>query len=125
VRFDYVGGNNTPIKEMWKYPIDLHGKQKPKNSFYICNQVNSCLRMKNGVIYPCNTIACIEHFNGYFNTKLEVTEKDYININGVKNIGEIYDFLITHKPFCKYCNRRGVVFGIKYGTSKKEITEWV
>ena len=125
VRFDYVGGSNTPIKEMWKYPIDLHGKQKLKNSFYICNQVNSCLRMKNGIIYPCNTIACIDHFNGYFNTKLAVTEKDYININDVKSIDEVYDFLIAPKAFCKYCNRKGVVFGIKYGVSKKEITEWI
>jgi MoaA/NifB/PqqE/SkfB family radical SAM enzyme len=125
IKFDYVGGSNTPVKEMWKYPIDLHGKQKFKNSFYICNQVNSCLRIKNGVIYPCNTIACIEHFNSYFNIKLEVTKKDYININNIKSIDEIYDFLIEPKPFCKHCNRGGVIFGIKYGASKKEITEWI
>jgi hypothetical protein len=125
IRFDYVGGATTPVKEMWKYPIDLHGKQKLKNSFYICNQVNSCLRMKNGAIYPCNTIACIEHFNGYFNTKLEITGQDYININNVKSIDEVYDFLIRPKPFCRYCKRGGVVFGIPYGSSKKEITEWI
>jgi hypothetical protein len=81
--------------------------------------------MKNGKIYPCNTIQCIEHFNTYFNKNLEVTEKDYIEIDKVKNIDEIYDFLITPKPFCRYCNRKGIVLGILWGVSQKEITEWV
>ena len=124
VKFDYAGGKNTPVKSMWKYPLDLTGHQPLNRSFNICNQVNSCVRMKDGKIYPCNTIACIEHFNKYFGKNLKVTEDDVIEINKVKNIGEIYEFLIKPKPFCKYCNRRGVVFGIKYGLSKKEITEW-
>lgn len=124
VSFDYVGGANTPVKAMWKYPLDLQGRQSVKTGFNICNQVNSCIRMKNGMIYPCNTIACIEHFNRFFNVKLEVTEADYIDINKVDTIEEIYDFLIRPKPFCKYCNRKGVVFGIPWKVSRKEITEW-
>jgi MoaA/NifB/PqqE/SkfB family radical SAM enzyme len=125
ITFGYLGGDGEPVKEMWKYPLDLLGQQKLKNSFMICNQVNSCIRMKNGRIYPCNTIPCIEHFNSFFGKNLEVTEKDYIEIEKVKSIDEVYDFLIAPKPFCKYCNRKGVVFGIKWAISKKELSEWV
>jgi MoaA/NifB/PqqE/SkfB family radical SAM enzyme len=125
VEFDYVGGNSTPVKAMWKYPLDMEGKQPLSRSFNICNQVNSCIRMKNGKIYPCNTIACIEHFNGYFNQNLKITENDVIEIENINNIHEIYEFLIKPKPFCKYCNRKGIQFGIEWGVSKKDITEWV
>jgi hypothetical protein len=110
---------------MWKYPLDPEGKQPLSHSFNICNQVNSCIRMKNGKIYPCNTIACIEHFNKFFDKCLEVTKDDVIEIENVNNIREVYEFLIKPKPFCKYCNRRGIQFGIEWGISKKEITEWV
>ncbi|MDR3116105.1 MAG: radical SAM protein [Treponema sp.] len=125
VRLDYVGGSKTPIKAMWKYPLDLAGKQPLSRSFNICNQVNSCIRMKEGKIYPCNTIACIEHFNRFFGKNLEVTKDDSIEIRNVTSIHEIYAFLIKPKPFCKYCNRAGIQLGIPWGVSKKEITEWV
>jgi MoaA/NifB/PqqE/SkfB family radical SAM enzyme len=125
VKFDYVGGSSTPIKAMWKYPLDLAGKQPLSRSFNICNQVNSCVRMKEGKIYPCNTIACIEHFNTFFGKNLEVTKGDIIEIENVNTIHEIYEFLIRPKPFCKYCNRAGIQFGIEWGVSKKEINEWV
>jgi MoaA/NifB/PqqE/SkfB family radical SAM enzyme len=124
ITFDYVGGSDVPVKSMWKYPLDVEGKQPLSRSFNICTQINRCITMKDGKIYPCNTIAGIEHFNKYFNKKLEVTEGDVLELDKVKSINEIYEFLHTPKPFCKYCNRMGVVFGIKYGQSKKEIMEW-
>ncbi|GHT59155.1 hypothetical protein FACS1894109_14550 [Spirochaetia bacterium] len=125
VKFDYVGGSNTPVKAMWKYPLDMEGKQSLSRSFNICNQVNSCIRMKDGKIYPCNTIACIEHFNDYFDKKLEVSADDIIEIKNVNNINEVYEFLIKPKQFCKYCNRKGIQFGIEWGISKKDINEWI
>jgi MoaA/NifB/PqqE/SkfB family radical SAM enzyme len=125
IKFDYVGGSDVPVKSMWKYPLDIEGKQPLSRSFNICTQINRCITMKDGKIYPCNTIAGIEHFNKYFNKKLEVTVDNVLELDKVKNINEVYKFLHTPKPFCKYCNRRGVVFGIQYGPSKKEITEWV
>jgi MoaA/NifB/PqqE/SkfB family radical SAM enzyme len=129
VMFDYVGGSDVPVKAMWKYPLDLEGAQPLARSFNICTQVNRCITMKDGYIYPCNTIAGIEHFNARFNTKLEkkleLTADDVLELNTVKNINEVYEFLSKPKPFCRYCNRKGVVFGIPYGQSKKELSEWV
>jgi len=124
VKVDYVGGNDVPIKTMWKYPLDTEGKQPLSRSYDICSQINRCITMKDGKIYPCNTIAGIGHFNKYFNKNLEITADDILEIYKVKDVNEIYNFLYTAKPFCKYCNRKGVMFGIKYGGSKREIEEW-
>ena len=125
IKFGYVGGNDVPIKSMWKYPLDLYGKQKLKASYNICSQINKCVTMIDGIIYPCNTIAGIKHFNKYFNTNFEVTSGDILKLHEVENINEIYEFLHTPKPFCKYCKRKSLILGIKYGVSKKDITEWV
>jgi MoaA/NifB/PqqE/SkfB family radical SAM enzyme len=124
LRFDYVGGSNAPVKLMWKYPLDIYGKQPLNRSYNICTQINRCITMEDGLVYPCNTIAGIKHFNKYFNMNLEVTSKDVLDLHIVKDINEMYNFLYTSKPFCKYCNRHGVEFGIKYGNSKKDIGEW-
>lgn len=48
VDFDWVGGSDIPVKKMWKYPINLKGQVSLRNSFKICSQINSCVRMKNG-----------------------------------------------------------------------------
>jgi MoaA/NifB/PqqE/SkfB family radical SAM enzyme len=124
VRFDYVGGNDVPVKSMWKYPLDIEGKQPLKRSYHLCTQINRCVTMKDGIIYPCNTIAGIEHFNRYFNKHLAVSPHDILELRKVKDIHEVYEFLYTPKPFCKYCNRQGVEFGINYGNSKRDISEW-
>jgi MoaA/NifB/PqqE/SkfB family radical SAM enzyme len=124
VKFDYVGGSDVPVKSMWKYPLDIEGKQTLGRSYKICTQINRCVTMKDGIIYPCNTIAGIEHFNKYFNKNLEVSPEDILELSRVKDIQEVYEFLYSPKPFCKYCNRKGVKFGITYGNSKKDIGEW-
>lgn len=77
-------------------------------------------------IYPCNTTACIEHFSSYFHKNLNlIPGKDYLELEKVKDIQEVYQFLITPPPFCKYCNRAGVTFGHDWEVSKKNISEWV
>ena len=125
VEFDWVGGKDTPVKKMWKYPIDLTGKVSKWNSFMICSQVNTCMRMKNGKIYPCNTTACIEHFNKYFNKDIKlIPGKDFLELEKVKDIQEVLEFLITPPHLCRYCHRTGVTFGYDWEVSKKDISEW-
>jgi MoaA/NifB/PqqE/SkfB family radical SAM enzyme len=124
VKIDYVGGSDVPVKSMWKYPLDVEGKQPLSRSYAICTQINRCITMKEGKIYACNTIAGIGHFNRYFDKKLQVTDEDVLELHNVKDVKEIYEYLYTPKPFCRYCNRKGLVLGIKYSGSKREITEW-
>ncbi|MHB9291505.1 hypothetical protein Holit_00582 [Hollandina sp. SP2] len=57
VRFDYGGGSDVPVKSMWKYPLDMGGKQPLSRSYAICTPINRCVTMKDGITYPGNTIA--------------------------------------------------------------------
>jgi len=124
ISVSYVGTDNVPKKKMWKYPLDVKGTQPLRRSFNICSQVNNCSILRDGKIFPCLVTAYINHFNDYFGQELRLSEGDFINIYDVIDIREIYNFFITPHPFCKYCNRKGVQFGIKYGISERVISEW-
>jgi MoaA/NifB/PqqE/SkfB family radical SAM enzyme len=121
----YFGGTDKSIKQMYCVPIDLTGTQNNKDSFKKCFRSNTCIQLQDGKLFTCQIIPYIKHFNKYFNQNLEITENDYIDIYKAKNIEEILHFLSTPIPFCRYCNVNKTVYGIEWGISKKEISEWV
>ena len=110
---------------MHKIPLNLNGTEDIRTSFELCYKSNYCIMLDEGKIYTCSTIPYIKHFNKYFGTNLEVSENDYIDIYSVENVEEIFDFLCKPMPFCRYCNVKGLVYNIKWGKSKKEISEWI
>ena len=91
----FQGGNRVVLGH---HCLDLQGKQDIKNNFQICHRGNTCITLKNGRFFTCIMPAHIEHFNKYFNEKLEVTYCDYIDIYKAKNINEILNFLVTPPP---------------------------
>jgi MoaA/NifB/PqqE/SkfB family radical SAM enzyme len=111
-------------KTMYKFPFDIEGKQNAEESFKKCFHSNTCIFLEDGKLYTCPMIPTIKHFNQYFNKKLEVSEKDYIDIYKAQNIKEILDFLCHPVPFCRYCRVNDVQNGLAWGVSKKEISEW-
>lgn len=117
--------NGDVIKNMWKRPFDLEGKQDADKSFRLCISANRCATFKNGKIFPCPTCAHIEHFNNKFGTALEVTERDYVDVYKAKSIDDVYDFLCHSVPFCRYCKSEDMSFGIKWHKTKGEISEWI
>jgi organic radical activating enzyme len=112
-------------KRMQKRPFDLEGKQNIEENIKICHMANNCIQLREGKLFTCVEIAYISIFNEYFNQKMEVTEKDYIDIYKVKNKKEIVNFLNKPVPFCRYCNIVGIEQGIAWRRSKKEISEWI
>ena len=126
VSLEYWGeSNNTPIKSMWKFPFDLNGTQDLEHSWNYCSEANNCIRLIDGKIYPCATISSIRHFNKYFNTNMVVSKDDVLVVDDIRNLDEILTFLSTPPPFCRYCKRKDITTGLKWGISKKEISEWV
>ena len=83
-----------------------------------------CTTLRNGKIYLCPIVANIHIINKHFNTKFNVSEKDYIDIYKVKNIKEILKFLHKKIPFCRYCDFSKPSIAI-WTISKKELSEWV
>jgi MoaA/NifB/PqqE/SkfB family radical SAM enzyme len=118
-------GNNAPIKNMWTRPLDLNGTQDLEHSWKYCHEANNCIRLENGMIYPCVTIYSVRHFNKYFDTNMVVSPDDVLELDSVRNLDEILTFLSTPKPFCRYCKRKDITTGLKWEISKKEISEWV
>jgi MoaA/NifB/PqqE/SkfB family radical SAM enzyme len=106
-------------------PIDVEGKQDGLYNFQNCQYPNDyCITLRDGKLYTCCILAHAKIFNEYFNQNLEITANDYIDIYKAKDIQEILNFLCKPIPFCKYCNVKKFVYGIKWYVSKKEISEW-
>lgn len=110
-------------KEWIKYTLDPEGNQYYVNSSDWC-AVKNCATLKKGKLYTCCTVAHIEHFNKYFNTNLEVTPYDYVDIYKVHNMRALENALSKPIPFCRYCKTANHEKGV-WAPSKKEISEWI
>ncbi|GHV72928.1 hypothetical protein AGMMS49940_02300 [Spirochaetia bacterium] len=86
--------------------------------------INTCVQLIDGKLYTCIVIAYMKYFNKYFNKKLTVGDNDSIDIYKVKTKEELFEFLAKPVSFCKYCNIKNTVFGLEWGVSKKDISEW-
>ncbi|MDR2521860.1 MAG: 4Fe-4S cluster-binding domain-containing protein [Spirochaetaceae bacterium] len=124
VDFAGLGASSSRKMNMFRWAIDVKGKQNYKLNFSACWVSNECITLRNGKLYSCGIFPFIEHFNKQFGTKLEVTERDYIDIYKAKNIDEILDFMATPIPFCRHCNLKKVTYGHEWRVTKKEISEW-
>jgi hypothetical protein len=118
-------GNTNNIKIWNKVPLDINGKQNIVKNFRICYGANFCVNLENGKLATCPIPFVIKHFNKYFNQNIPVMMNDYIDIYKVKTVDEIFDYLRKPIPICAYCNLKGIIYGVKWFVSKKEITEWV
>jgi MoaA/NifB/PqqE/SkfB family radical SAM enzyme len=119
VEYDTVGDR---VFKHWVF--DLEGKQDIEKTFKQCSLSSSCPIFRDGKVFPCFYCAFAYRFNNYFGDKLIITDKDYLELDKVKNIREIVDFLYKPVPFCKYCDISHIVYGQKWAPSKREISEW-
>lgn len=126
VAFSYYGNTDVVEKTMQCIPLDLEGKQDARDSFLRCSRANRCVSLDNGKIYTCSLIPYVKYFNKQFGKDLALTPKDYIDIyEEAESIDDVLDFVCKPMPFCRYCNIKGMTGNIKFGISKKEITEWI
>lgn len=83
-----------------------------------------CIFLANGKLSPCGAPFTNRHFNRYFGKEyFKISRRDYIDIYKAKDIQEIFRFLSRPIPFCRYCRPKRCY--IEYGTSKREMTEWI
>lgn len=122
VKFQFFG--NVPLSGWIHKKMDLEGNRFENCSFMYCANANMCPVLRQGKLYPCPTIAHIYKFNEAFQTKLMVTDKDYIDIHKVKDVDEIMRFLAKPVPFCRYCNTPGYTKE-EWGISQKLMDEWI
>jgi hypothetical protein len=125
VKFNCHEDTDKVIKDMNMIPLDLNGTQNKNDSFRLCFAANRCINLRNGRLSTCSTCATISIFNNYFNTNLQESEADSIDIYRAKDIDVILDFLRKPIPFCRYCISRETITHLPWHRSKREISEWV
>lgn len=125
VSLEYYGSTGEITKTLYKMPMDIHGTQDSKKSFWNCYHANTCPILMEGKMYPCTILPNIVHFNKKFDLSLETEKKDYLDIYKVESQDDLLQFLSTPKPFCRYCRTTERSFGHKWELSKQAIDEWV
>ncbi|MDR0683861.1 MAG: radical SAM protein [Spirochaetaceae bacterium] len=109
-----------------RLPKDIQGRQDINENFKLCVVSNFCIFLRDGKLATCCLPLIADRFNKYFHQNMLRTAKnDYVDIYGVKNIGEILDFLCKPIPFCRYCKIKDWEVGVEWGVSKKHIAEWI
>ena len=124
VNYSYNSRTGKVLKTLYKMPMDIAGRQDPKKSFWNCFHANTKPLLMEGRLYPCTIIPNVSHFNKKFFTNMEHEKNDYLNIYDVKDIMELFSFLNTPKPFCRYCKTHERTFGSPWERSKQDINEW-
>ncbi|MCI5933899.1 MAG: radical SAM protein [Lachnospiraceae bacterium] len=123
IEFDYMRMSDDECT-FSKMPLDIKGSQDAYTSFTNCDMANQCHQLREGKVYTCSVIGCIQHFNKKFNQNLEVTEDDYVDIYQVKNKKQMLEKLAKPAPFCRYCNVQNRKENLRHEISKKEMSEW-
>ena len=126
VMFQFFAGTGEVCKTMYHKPLDFHGLQDPRFSFFDCyHGMGGCAQLYQGKLYMCAIVAYIKYFNEYFGKNLKVHPNDFIDIYD-ENLTDkdIFEFLSKPIPFCRYCMISQCSFGHKWRQSNREITEW-
>ena len=115
---------DTPRK-MYLTPIDVTGSQDAKDKFNNCWHRSDCPKeIRDGKVWGCLLASHVHHFNQYFNENIEISEKNYIDLNTVNHFDEIVDFLNKELPICRYCKWNYGKENEKWEKSQKKIEEW-
>lgn len=123
VALKYFGRSGYVQKTQYSLPLDLSGKQNPKESFQNCFMARQCYTLRNDVLYPCPIAACIERFNSAFASDIPLTPADGGNIY-TETAEQILDKLSFPIPMCAYCKSKDRTYGNKWGRSERMIDEW-
>lgn len=127
---EYVKNKNVTVKTyVVKNEFVYHGMNEKGNnnwvkSYYKCRDGGYCLQVRNGKIYPCNTMAYVDILNYKFGTHFSVDGKSYLEIDSIKSSKDIIHFRRSAKRVCKYCNiecRKTY----SWDFSKQERKEWI
>jgi len=125
VPFEFYGDTGEVQKTSYKMPMDIDGRQDPVNSFWTCYHANNCCFLEEGRLFTCTIAPTVHIFNKKFGTHMELEPEDYLDIYNTQSAEEVYRFLSTPKPFCRYCMTGKRTFGHPWERSKQEMSEWL
>lgn len=125
IRYGYLGSSEGG-RSLWHYPLDLLGTQIANESFKYCRNANVCHTLENGRMYTCSIAPFIDDFNKYYETDLNLSDEDGIDIHQAGLTGErLLKRLAEPMPFCRYCDVKNRTYDHLWELSKKDIKEWI
>jgi hypothetical protein len=125
VIFEHSRGTEKFPRYSYKKTLDIEGNQNPIESFTGCFGDNMYPLLMEGKLYGCTVAPNVRHFNKRFGTDMQLEGGDFLDIHRVEKVSELFTFIGSPKPFCRYCDVRNRSFGHKWERSKQEISEWV
>lgn len=122
----YYGKGNDKIKESdiisnFHTCLSLN-KGKWRDELNCYNQY--CWFLKKGNIYKCPYPALIDDLSKKYNVEYDVTERDYIELNQIKNGWEVIKQLSKPIDFCMYC-RNGCKSYRWNNTNKPKLSDYI
>ena len=112
-------------KSLYSFKLSEYGGQPIEPNFYRCEMANSCINLSHGKLYTCVFPPYVHHLNKYFNTKFCVSKNDGIDIYKANSGREIMEKLARPIPFCRYCEVSKREYGLPYGISSRDKSEWI
>ena len=116
--------DQTSKNEFFRYVIDETGSQDAVQSFIHCSDANNCLFLYKGRMYPCGAGAHFRIFDQYYQSGMELTDEDSVDIYKVRGGWELLMEMAKPVPMCRYCVISGRKETFTWGHSKKDKNEW-
>jgi hypothetical protein len=136
IEYQYMGDSGDVTKTMCRFPL-LPNTMSEEMTFVMnstihfiqcyarIGQANNCIVLKNGKLSTCARIQTIHLLNKCFGVNYPISKYDTIDIHEAKSRDEIYNFLASPTPFCRFCNTENITFGHKYRSSECSMAEWI
>ncbi len=105
----------------FRFPLDPAKRQSVRRAHLTCFNYG-CLSIIGDRLYPCSISACIELLNNRYGTNFEHKKGDYLSIDEITDVKQIYRLRNRPVPFCAYCMKP---VPTTYSTSRREQSEWV
>lgn len=96
----------TPYRtEFFRVPLDIEGTHGPRLMHEACRNVDNCVNLREGRLYPCGRVACMEPFIEHYGLqdRLKVSSADYMSIYDDRQPWEYMDFLTHPILWCSHC----------------------
>ncbi|MCM1337179.1 MAG: radical SAM protein [Candidatus Amulumruptor caecigallinarius] len=117
-----VYGDRGRHGTFFKFGLDPTGKQDASLSHFRCFN-RGCLTVTEGKLFGCATSAFIGRLNAVSQEQFNLTEKDYISLDGLTDVKQVKRFINHAVPFCRYCVTPHKV--VPYGPSRRDPSEWI
>jgi len=120
--FHKVNIKIPPVITSFNQFLNINGDSDPQESFQSCRSRYMCPFLRDGRLYTCAFAPHVNIFNQYFDQKIPVTEKDYLDIYDDITAEDVLAFLKKPTPLCRFCTESRPSFA--WDKTKRGIDEW-